>query len=173
MGVQDAGRLVLESALVLVIRHVKMVAIVAADHVLIIVMDALAVAKLVELLVLIHAETVQEIVQANVTKLAKQLVQQLVGAVVLVTVVVKDVKPLVVKPAQVAHQQQVVVVVLAVLDTATLDVEKVAYLHAKDALVADILVLLIVLDVQIVQDVVVVLAGALHLVKLLAIQPVM
>lgn len=173
MGVQDAGRLVLESALVLVIRHVKMVAIVAADHVLIIVMDALVVVKLVEPLVLIHVETVQETVQVNVMKLAKQLVQPLVKAVVLVTVIVKGVKPLVVKPAQVAHQQQVVVVVLAVRDSATLDVEKVAYLHAKDALVADILVLLIVLDVQIVQDVVVVLAGALHLVKLLAIQPVM
>ena len=88
-------------------------------------------------------------------------------------VIVKGVKPLVVKPAQVAHQREVVVVVLVVQDLATLDVEKVAYLHAKDALVADILVLLIVLDVQIVQDVVVVLAGALHLVKLLAIQPVM
>ena len=70
VGVQDAGRLVLESVLVLVIRHVKMVAVVAADHVLIIVMDALVVVKLVELLVLIHVETAQETVQVNVMKLA-------------------------------------------------------------------------------------------------------
>ena len=85
----------------------------------------------------------------------------------LVTVLVKGVKPLVVKPAQVAHQQQVVVVVLVVRDPATLDVEKVAYLHAKDALDVEALALLIVLVVQdAAEDVV----DALMLVLILALQ---
>ena len=114
---------------------VKMDVTAVEDHALQGAMAVLAVAKLVELLVLIHAETVQETVQVNVMKLVKQLVQQLVKTAVLVIMYVEDAKVVQVAVKVIAR----VVVVMDVEALVAANVEQVVVL-VRDVLLVQVAV---------------------------------